>query len=56
MMCDYYNMPYEIDMSQLDNHQLYSLSVIKEMIEEGRALQPSHLITLKRILGGNINE
>ena len=56
MMCDYYNMPSEIDTNDLSNHELYSITVIKEMIEEGRILQSSHLMTLKRILGGNINE
>ena len=56
MMCDYYNMPSEIDTDDLSNHELYSITVIKEMIEEGRTLQSSHLMTLKRILGGNINE
>tara|TARA_R110000765_G_scaffold177905_2_gene283340 strand:- start:3953 stop:5095 length:1143 start_codon:yes stop_codon:yes gene_type:complete len=56
MMCDYYNMPSEIDTNDLSNHELYSITVIKAMIEEGRILQSSHLMTLKRILGGNINE
>ena len=56
MMCDYYNMPSEIDTNDLSNHELYSITVITEMIEEGRILQSSHLMTLKRILGGNINE
>jgi len=55
-MCDYYGIPSKINVDGLDNHALYSITVIKEMLEEGKTLQGSHLRTLKTILGGNKNE
>ena len=55
-MCEYYGIPSEIDTDTLSGHELYSLTVIKEMMEDGKTLHGSHLNTLKNILGGNKNE
>ena len=55
-MCAYYGIPSDLDTDALSNHELYSITVIKEILEEGKTLSSAHLRTLKNILGGNKNE
>jgi len=55
-MCAYYGIPSDLDTDALSNHELYSITVIKEILEEGKPLSFAHLRTLKNILGGNKNE
>lgn len=47
---DYYNLPDFIPENH-EQHEIRSYVVIKQMLIEGCELQPSHLHTLKRILG-----
>ena len=52
--CDYYGFPpFTIDsLEGKGTSELFSFSVIKQMIMDGEKLQPHHLDTLQRHLGG----